>query len=128
MLRASQRALDEAASTELHPVHTHTKDDAADLLPGEFVEARVDLFPFAHPFRAGSRIRLTIDAPGNSRAIWAFRTISDGETVSIAHDAGHPSQLVLSVVPVTIAAPAPPACGSLRGQPCRTYAPAANGG
>lgn len=127
-LRASQRALDEAASTELHPVHTHTKDDAADLPPGEFVEARVDLFPFAHPFRAGSRIRLTIDAPGNSRAIWAFRTISDGETVSIAHDADHPSQLVLSVVPVTIAAPAPPACGSLRGQPCRAYVPAANGG
>lgn len=127
-LRASHRALDEAASTDLHPVHTHTKDDAADLPPGEFVEARVDLFPFAHPFRAGSRIRLTIDAPGNSRAIWAFRTISDGETVTVAHDIDHPSQLMLSVVPVPVAAPAPPACGSLRGQPCRTYVPAANGG
>lgn len=127
-LRASQRALDESASTTLHAVHTHTKDDAADLPAGEFVEARVDLFPFAHPFRAGSQIRLTVDAPGNNRAIWAFRTISDGETVTVAHGDEHPSQLVLSVVPVTVTAPTPPACGSLRGQPCRTYVPAANGG
>ncbi|CAB4834932.1 unannotated protein [freshwater metagenome] len=89
---------------------------------------RVELFPFAHPFRKGSRIRLTIHAPGNNRAIWEFRTISAGETVTIAHDAAHPSRLVLSVVPVTIAAPAPPACGALRGQPCRTYTPASNGG
>jgi len=127
-LRASQRALDEAASTELHPVHTHLKDDAADIPAGEGVLARVDLFPFAHPFRAGSRIRLTIDAPGNSRAIWAFRTISDGETVTVVRDEVHMSQLVLSVVPVVVGAPIPPACGSLRGQPCRTYVPATNGG
>ncbi len=128
-LRASQRALDESASTALHPVHTQTKDDAADLPAGEAVLARVDLFPFAHPFRAGSKIRLTIDAPGNNRAIWAFaKTISDGETVTLVRDQVHMSQLVLSVVPVAVAAPAPPACGSLRGQPCRTYVPAANGG
>ena len=127
-LRASQRGLDESVSTQLHPVHTHTKDDAADLPAGEAALLRVDLFPFAHPFRAGSQIRLTIDAPGNSRAIWAFRTISDGETVTLVRDEVHMSQLVLSVVPVTVAAPAPPACGSLRGQPCRAYVPAANGG
>ena len=127
-LRASHRALDEVASTDLHPVHTHSKDDAADLPAGEFVPVRVDLFPFAHPFRAGSQIRLTIDAPGNSRAIWAFRTISDGETVTVAHDAERPSNLVLSVVPVTVTATMPPACGSLRGQPCRPYVPATNGG
>jgi len=127
-LRASQRALDEAASTAARPVHTHLETDAEDLPSGEFVPVRVELFPFAHPFRAGSRIRLTIDAPGDSRAVWQFRTISNGETVTVAHDAEHPSQLVLSVVPVTVTAPAPAACGALRGQPCRDYVPAANGG
>jgi uncharacterized protein len=127
-LRASHRELDEAASTALHPVHPHTKDGIADLPADELVAVRVDLFPFAHPFRAGSRIRLTIDAPGNNRAIWEFRTISAGETITIAHDAEHPSQIVLSVVPVVVGAPAPPACGSVRGQPCRTYVAAANGG
>ena len=127
-LRASQRKLDDAASTKLRPVQTHTEADAADLPAGEFVPARVELFPFAQPFRKGSRIRLTIHAPGDNRAVWEFRTISAGETVTIAHDAAHPSRLVLSVVPVTITAPAPPACGALRGQPCRTYVPASNGG
>jgi predicted acyl esterase len=129
-LRASQRALDEAASTDLRPVQTHAETDAADLpTDGSFTEARVELFPFAHPFRAGSRLRLTLDAPGNSRAIWQFRTISAGESVQIATDAEHPSRLVLSTVTdVPVPADAPPACGSLRGQPCRPYQPAGNGG
>jgi predicted acyl esterase len=127
-LRASQRALDTTASTDLTPVYTNAEADAADLPPTEFTLARVAVFPFAHPFRAGSRLRLTIDAPGNNRAIWAFRTIAAGEKVEIAHDTDHPSRLVLAVVPVTITAPMPPACGSLRGQPCRTYSAASNGG
>ncbi len=127
-LRASQRALDEAASSELRPVHTHLEADAAELPVGEFVPVRVELFPFAHPFRAGSRIRLTIDAPGGNRAVWQFRTISAGETVTVAFDADRPSRVVLSVVPVNVGAPAPPACGALRGQPCRDYVEATNGG
>jgi len=126
--RASQRALDDSRSSELRPTHSNLEADAADLPAGEFTPVRVELFPFAHPFRKGSRIRITIDAPGNNRPVWVFRTISAGETVTIAHDAAHPSRLVLSVVPVTITAPMPPACGSLRGQPCRTYTAASNGG
>jgi uncharacterized protein len=129
-LRASRRALDETASTPVRPVHTGLEADAADL-PGDgtFTPVRVELFPMGHPFRAGSRIRLTIDAPGNNRPVWAFETISDGETVTVAHDAAHPSALVLSVLPgVDVPKPAPPACGSLRSQPCRTWVPAANGG
>jgi predicted acyl esterase len=128
-LRASQRALDEANSSELRPAHTNAKADAADLPKDEWSPVRIELFPFAHPFRKGSRLRLTINAPGNARAVWQFQTIDKGEQVQIAHDASHPSKLVLSVLPGTpVTAPAPPACGSLRGQPCRTYAAAANGG
>ena len=127
--RASQRALDEGASTELTPVHTNAEADAADLPAGEFSLVRIDLFPFAHPFRSGSRIRLTVDAPGNNRPVWAFDTISAGEQVTIAHDAAHPSRLVLSAIPnIVVPSPAPPACGALRGQPCRPWIPAANGG
>ncbi len=128
-LRASQRALDEDRSTQLSPAYTNLEADAADLPADEFTAVRVALFPFAHPFRAGSRIRLTIDAPGNNRAIWEFRTIDAGETVTIAHDADHPSRLLLPVVPnIEVPTVAPPACGSLRGQPCRPYTAASNGG
>jgi hypothetical protein len=86
------------------------------------------VFPFAHAFRAGSQIRLTIDAPGNARAVWEFETSRLGETVTIAHDEEHPSRIVLPVVSGVQVPPALPACTSLRGQPCRPYRPASNGG
>ena len=125
-LRASHRALDEDASTDVLPVQTHAEADAAPLQTGEFTPVRVELFPFAYAFRAGSRIRITVDAPGNSRPVWEFDTISDGETVTIAHDDEHPSKIVLQVVPGVAVPPGVPACGSLRGQPCREYIPAIN--
>lgn len=118
-LRASHRALDEAASTELRPVHTHLEADAAVLPEGTFEPVRVEIFPFAHAFRAGSRIRLTVDAPGGNRPVWEFDTIANGEQVTIAHDEAFPSALVLPVVPGVGVPAAYPACDSLRGQPCR---------
>ena len=131
-LRASHRALDTAQSTELRPVQTQLKADAAPLPAAEAALVRVELFPFAHPFRAGSRLRVTVHAPGNNRAQWQFETIVHGETVQIVSDAEHPSKLVLAVVASdalgTAVAAAPPACGSLRGQPCRPFSAAANGG
>ncbi|MGZ4724434.1 MAG: CocE/NonD family hydrolase [Ilumatobacteraceae bacterium] len=127
-LRASQRALASSA-TALRPAHTNLEADASDLPAGELTAVRVELFPFAHPFRAGSRLRLTIDAPGGNRAVWQFQTIDNGETVTIAYDAEHPSKLVLPVVAgVDVPAAAPPACGSLRGEPCRQWVKASNGG
>jgi uncharacterized protein len=127
-LRTSQRTL-AANATELRPLHTNLEADSAPLPDGVPTEVRVELFPFAHPFRAGSRLRLTIDAPGGNRAVWEFKTDASGETVKVVHDADHPSRLVLPVVPdVAVAQQAPPACGSLRGEPCRPWVKAANGG
>jgi uncharacterized protein len=120
-LRASHRELDETKSTELRPVHTHLEADASPLPAGELTPVRVELFPFAYAFRAGSRLRVSVDAPGGNRAVWAFDTLANGETNEIAHDAEHPSRLVLAVVPGIAVPPGAPACGSLRGQPCRTY-------
>ncbi|HUF97843.1 MAG TPA: CocE/NonD family hydrolase [Ilumatobacter sp.] len=129
-LRASMRTLDEAASTDLRPVHTYSEDDA-ELLPtgesdGAFALARIELFPFAHVFRAGSRIRLSVDAPGGNRAIWEFDTIAGGERVTVSQDAAFPSALVLPVVDLAasgVDVPASyPTCDALRGQPCRPFA------
>jgi predicted acyl esterase len=118
-LRASHRALDEATSTDLHPVHTHLESDAAPIPAGEPVLLRVDVYPFAHPFRAGSRVAVTVDAPGGNRQIWHWDTISAGETVTIVHDAEHRSRIVLSTLDGLDIPDEYPACGSLRGQPCR---------
>ena len=118
-LRASHRALDEDASTELHPVQTHLEADAAPLPAGELVPVRVDIYPFAHPFREGSRLMVTIDAPGGNRQIWLWDTIANGETVNIAFGEANPSRIVLSTLTGTDFPDDYPACGTLRGQPCR---------
>jgi predicted acyl esterase len=120
-LRASNRALDEAASTETRPVQTHRRADAALLPTDRFELARVEILPFAHAFRAGSRIRLMVDAPGGNRPVWEFDTIANGEQVTVAHDAAFPSSLVLPVVAGVDVPPEYPACDALRGQPCRRY-------
>ena len=124
-LRASRRALDESASRPNRPVHTHFEADAAPL-PNpalrEFTEVRVEIFPFAHAFRAGSQLRVTVDAPGGARPLWAFdTTLPGGEINEIAHDADFSSKLVLRALPgIDVPAEAPP-CGALRSQPCREY-------
>jgi len=124
-LRASHRALDEEASTELEPFHTHLEGDAEPLPEGELAELRVELFPATHVFREGSQIRLVVDSPGADRPLWKFESIDTGaETTNVVGtSAGFPSALVLPVleggaddVPTEL-----PPCPGLRGQPCRTY-------
>ncbi|KQW53252.1 hypothetical protein ASC77_02875 [Nocardioides sp. Root1257] len=120
-LRASHRKLAVAKSTPISPVHTNREADARPLSSKRFTRVRVELFPFAQPFRKGSRIRITLDAPGNSRPLWAFDTISHGERVQVATDRAHRSRIVLPLVAGIDVPKSAPACGSLRSQPCRTY-------
>ncbi|WP_140403784.1 MULTISPECIES: CocE/NonD family hydrolase [unclassified Nocardioides] len=120
-LRASHRALDTARSTPVSPVHTDLEADVRPLPAGRYTKLRIELFPFAQAFRAGSRLRLTVDAPGGARPLWAFDTIADGERVSVAADAVRRSRLVLSVVPGVRVPATAPACASLRSQPCRSF-------
>ena len=93
-LRLSHRALDRDRSTKLNPFHSDEIGDMRDLEPGRLVRARVALFPFAHQFRSGSRIRITVQAPGGDRPEWMFDTpTTDGQVVNVvAHDPDHPSR------------------------------------
>ena len=129
-LRASDRTLDPSASTATHPVPTYAADTAIPLPGGRFTEVRIPIVPFAYAFRTGSRIRVSITAPGGDRPAWQFDTYPTGGTVTdtIGEGAWHPSALVLSVVKGVTPPDPQPACPSLRGQPCRTYVAAANGG
>jgi predicted acyl esterase len=120
-LRASHRALDPALSTDLQPWHTHAATDAQPLPEGEFVPVRIALFPFAHVFRPGSRIRISIEAPGGNRPFWTFDDLAPSGTVvnEIGHSIGMQSRVVLPVIRRAKTSALAPACGSLRGQPCR---------
>lgn len=123
-LRASHRALDENASTPLRPRHLHSAAALEQLVPGQWSRLRIELFPFAHVFRAGSRIRLTISGPGGAGNgwPWAFDARPGGFDVRIAHDGErHSSSIVLPVVePKDLVIPETlPECGRVWLQPCR---------
>jgi putative CocE/NonD family hydrolase len=128
-LRASHRTLAESGNTRSIAIQTHLEADASPLPPGEFVPMRVDLFAVAHSFRAGSRIRISIEAPGGDRTRWAFDTYQTRGwmTNDIARTRLMPSRLVLPVVRAEVPPGLPP-CPGLRGQPCRAYLTASNGG
>lgn len=129
-LRASHRAIDPDRTTDLFVAPTYTPDDAAPLPAGEFTEVRVPITAFGHAFRAGSQIRVTITAPGGERPSWTYGTLETGgavtNTISLGGDQA--SSIVLPVVPGATAGAPAPSCPSNRGQPCRAYEPAANGG
>ncbi len=129
-LRASHRRLDPTRSTILAPRPTHFERDARPLPAGEFTKVRVELFSVAHVFRNGSRIRLSIEAPGGDRTRWDFDTpaTQGGILDEIARSAAMPSRVVLAVVPGIEVPRTLPPCPGLRGQPCRMYVPAVNGG
>jgi hypothetical protein len=129
-LRASHRRLDHRTSSVLEPRPTHLERDARALPEGEFTKVRVGLFAVAHAFRKGSRIRISIEAPGGDRTRWRFDTPpTDGMVVNeIARTVAQPSRVVLAVVPGVHPPASLPPCPGLRGQPCRTYVPETNGG
>ena len=129
-LRASHRKLDLKRSTILEPRVTHLEKDAAPLPANTFSKVRVGLFAVAHVFRAGSRIRIGLEAPGGDRPRWDFDTAKTGGAVldEIARAPKQASRIVLPVIPNVTPPAALPPCPSLRGQPCRAYAAASNGG
>jgi uncharacterized protein len=118
-LRASHRKLDPALSTALRPYQTHLRRDAKPLVPGHPTHMRLEVFPFAHAFRKGSRLRVWIDAPTGHTGFWAFAPVPDPATNTVLHNAAHPSRLVAGVVPGAAAHSPLPACDTLRNQPCR---------
>ena len=78
--------------------------------------------PIVHTFRPGTELRVVISAPGGDRPIWEFDTVDDGQqTVSIGYGGAAASSLEVNVVHGVQATPTLPACGSLRGEPCRAY-------
>jgi len=73
-------------------------------------------------FRAGSRIKVQVDAPGGTRPRWKFDALpaKGNAKVRIAQGGEHASRVVLPVVDPGVPLPrAFPPCPSLRAQPCR---------
>jgi len=117
-LRVSDRALDETRSTPVRPMLLDRPDSIFALTAGVPVLGRVELTKFSYALRAGSRLRIWIDAP-SATGENSFNYVAAPSTNMIWHDAAHPSQLVVGALPdVKIPNPWPP-CGAVIMQPCR---------
>ena len=127
-VRANERALDEAKSTELEPVLSLREADVAPMPADQFVPVTVPLYYEGHAYRAGSRIRVRISAPNGDQPIWSFSETEPAGTaeVEIGYGNGMPSRLVLPEVPGVDVPDQLPPCPGLRGEPCRDYVPFEN--
>ncbi len=127
-LRGDARKLDRRKSTPLAPVLSLRRRDAAPLRRGRWTHVVVPLYYQGHVYRAGSRIRVTVSAPGGDQPVWAFGRLSPRRpaTVSLLQAPGRASRLVLPVVSGIGAPTGLPPCPGLRGEPCRPYRPVAN--
>jgi uncharacterized protein len=126
-LQASERRL-APGSTLLQPILSLRRASASPLPRRRFTEVTIPLYYEGHAYRAGSRIRITISAPGGDQPTWAFSqlTPSGHATVLVAHSRAMPSRLVLPVVPGVAVPTGLPPCPGLRGEPCRRYQPLRN--
>jgi uncharacterized protein len=126
-LRTDEREL-AGTSTLLEPVPTLRKADVAPLPKGRWTKVTVPLYYEGHVYRSGSRIRITIAAPGGDQPIWAFANTSPRgpATVQLAYSRKTPSRLILPVVPGISVPTGLPPCPGLRGEPCRVYQPSVN--
>jgi len=123
-LRSSFRKLDKAKSTPLEPVFSQRKADTAPLPKGKWAKIVVPLYYEGHGYREGSRIRVTISAPGGDQPEWSFNdTLPKGTaTVTLSRAPSRPSRLVLPVISGLSVPTALPPCPGLRGEPCRDFA------
>ena len=101
-LKASHRAVDEAASSPWEIAHDHTK--AVPVEPGKVYEYTVQLRPMSHLFRVGKRIKLeisSIDVPTDPETYDVMWHVCNSRTTlhKIYRDGEHRSYLSLPVIP-----------------------------
>jgi predicted acyl esterase len=122
-LRTSARKLDRSRSTLLAPEPSLRRSHSAPLPKGRWAKVTVPLYYQGHVYRTGSRIRVTIAAPGGDQPVWAFGETSprNRASVSVARSTSMPSRLLLPVVDGIAVPTGLPPCPGLRGTPCRPY-------
>jgi predicted acyl esterase len=139
-MRASERKLAtnennlfKQMPTQVQPIPTELASDVQPMPSNEFVPVVIPLYFEGHPYRAGSSIKVTLQAPNGTQPIWSFsHTQPEGTTasVSIAFAPNMPSSLTLATVPGLSVPTALPGCpsfgpaghevpeGTLRNEPC----------
>jgi putative CocE/NonD family hydrolase len=98
VLRASNRAVREPPFDNGGiPWHPNLHDDQVDLTPNVPVKLDVALYPLSNFVHKGHRLRVTINNYDNGSG-WDTPRILPAPTVSLYHDARHPSSITLPFI------------------------------
>ena len=117
-LRLSDRQQDSSLSTPLRPWPCDKPSCIQALSPEVPALGRVELTKVSYAFRAGSRLRIWVDAPSATGGN-GFDHSSLASSNSIWHDAKHPSKIVLGILKgIEVPGHEAPCAGVLM-QPCR---------
>jgi putative CocE/NonD family hydrolase len=106
-LLASQRALTPELATYgpkhlmIRPWHPFTKESQKGVTPNEPTEYKVEIYPTSDIVKAGNRLRLTIGTADTVSTLAPEPTLGQslGGTITILHDAQHPSNVLLPFAP-----------------------------
>ena len=116
----SSNTTDLPDSTALYTDPNYLASAGSTLSSGAFTLVKIPVDPIAHVFRAGTALRIVISAPGGDRPAWEFATVDSGQSATVGYGGPVASALVVNSAKVK-GTGALPVCGSLRGEPCRTY-------
>jgi uncharacterized protein len=108
-------------STTLFTDPTYLPGDAVNLSGKSFELVKIPIDPIVHTFRPGTALRVVVSAPGGDRPIWEFDTLDNGQRATVGLGGAVASSLAVNVVSGVDSTATLPACGSLRGEPCRPY-------
>ena len=129
-LRGDDSALTKG-STPLQSLLSLRRSQLRPLSPDRWTHVTIPLYYEGHAYRAGSRIRVIIASIGGDQPLWSFGdpTAKGTARVTLGYSGTMQSSLTLPVVPsIPVPTALPADCGSLRGEPCRTYQPFVNVG
>jgi putative CocE/NonD family hydrolase len=106
-LLASQRAVDPSKSTYgpkglmIRPWHPYTKESQQAVVPNQATEYNIEIYPTSDIVKAGNRLRLTIATADTPSTLTPLPDLGQevGGTLTVLHDAQHPSNVQLPFAP-----------------------------
>jgi hypothetical protein len=117
----SVNQVDKPDSTALFSDPSYVAKDERSLSPSQYALVKIPIDPIVHTFRPGTELRVVVSAPGGDRPVWTFDTLDDGQVATVGLGGMTSSALTLNIVSGVNATTALPRCGTLRGEPCRSY-------
>jgi uncharacterized protein len=122
----STNQVDSMSSTALFTDPTYRSSEEKDLSSRRYALLTMPLDPIVHTFRPGTELRIVVSAPGGDRPVWTFDTVDAGQPATVGFGGAAASTLTVNVVPHVGSTTTAPACGALRGEPCRPYSAEGN--